>query len=155
MEIVLVETVLVGEPLYATQHELIVALFKTTMWTLKSIVPRGHKNSKRALKIAENWTYRSQTTGSDGVSFRLPQLFFSQHRLKKNKKKNRTIVLHYSSVLSHNPNYYSWKFYAKGCVMQCLMQPQKLGRKYQEERLCILYSRALEDTWGKQLACLV
>ena len=66
---------------------LIVALFKTTMCTLKSIVPRGHKNSKRALKIAENWTYRSQTTGSDGVSFRLPQLFFSQHRLKKNKKK--------------------------------------------------------------------
>ena len=32
-------------------------------------------------------TYRSQTTGSEGVSFRLPQLFFSQHRLKRNTQK--------------------------------------------------------------------
>ena len=32
------------------------------------------------------------TTGSEGVSFRLPQDFFSQHRLKKKKK----------SYLNHN-----------------------------------------------------
>ena len=32
--------------------------------------------------------YLSQTTGSEGVSFLFPQLFFSQHRLKQNKNKN-------------------------------------------------------------------
>lgn len=30
----------------------------------------------------EQCTYLSMITGSDGVSFRFPQLFFSQHRLK-------------------------------------------------------------------------
>ena len=31
-------------------------------------------------------TYLSQTTGSEGVSFLLPQLFFSQHRLERKKE---------------------------------------------------------------------
>ena len=35
--------------------------------------------------LEEEYCYRSQTTGSDGVSFLLPQLFFSQQRLKIRK----------------------------------------------------------------------
>ena len=34
-----------------------------------------------------NLTYLSMTTGSDGVSLRFPQDFFSQHRLEKKRKK--------------------------------------------------------------------
>ena len=37
-------------------------------------------------------SYRSQITGSDGVSFLLPQLFFSQHRLEREKVPNLRLV---------------------------------------------------------------
>ena len=38
-------------------------------------------------KQTKKKTHRSIITGSEGVSFRLPQLFLSQHRLKNNRKK--------------------------------------------------------------------
>lgn len=52
------------------------------------------KNKKRKVKMLElcseqlqvTISYLSMITGSDGVSFRFPQLFLSQHRLKKINK---------------------------------------------------------------------
>ena len=40
------------------------------------------KNICSLQKLETFSNYLSHTTGSDGVSFRFPQLFFSQHRLK-------------------------------------------------------------------------
>ena len=69
------------------------------MW--RSVVERAKRARHCVLKrffnlattIKENFvvTYLSITTGSEGVSFRLPQDFFSQHRLERKKAKKGSV----------------------------------------------------------------
>lgn len=61
--------------------DILIAVFNYN-WIVNSLYKYVQINNKFVQKM---FYYLSTTTQSDGVSFRLPHDFFSQHRLKKDK----------------------------------------------------------------------
>ena len=65
------------------------------MWSDANAIWFVRRNLKVTLardQISISLTYLSMTTGSEGVSFRLPHDFFSQHRLKNRGRKKWKIL---------------------------------------------------------------
>lgn len=100
---------------------------------------KGEKITESIIRVYEvGWTDLSMMTGSEGVSFRFPQLFLSQHRLETTIK-NRIILN--SSAFFLSLHVYIIEFYRKEnicmviCCKFCVTIVSSLNTERQSNRI--------------------